>query len=189
MPTMKVMIACEFSGIVRDAFTEYGHDAVSCDLIASERPKGNHIIGDIMDADLSEYDLLIAHPPCTYLAILGARWFDAPGRRELQKQAIEFVISLYNAPVDKIAIENPVGVLSTHWRKPDQYIQPWQFGHGVTKKTGLWLKNLPKLTPTDIVEGRKNSIHMMSNTPDRWKNRSRTFVGFADAMATQWGSL
>jgi len=183
---MKVLIACEFSGIVRDAFIEHDHDTWSCDLLDSERP-GNHIIGDVLGILDDGWDLMIAHPPCTYLAVSGARWFKY--RQQEQRDALNFVRILLNANIPKIALENPVSVISTHIRKPDQYIQPWQFGHPETKKTGLWLKNLPKLQPTDIVSGRDNRIHREPPSKDRWKNRSRTLPGIANAMADQWGKL
>ena len=183
---MRVLIACEFSGIVRDAFIARGHDAWSVDLLPSERP-GPHWQGDIMEADLGAFDLLIAHPPCTYLAVSGARWM--AGRPEKVADALEFVQTLMDAPIPRIAIENPVSIISSRIRKPDQIIQPWQFGHGETKATCLWLKGLPKLTPTDIVEGREARVHRMAPGPGRWKERSRTLQGIADAMAEQWGGL
>lgn len=182
---MRVLIACEFSGIVRDAFIARGHDAVSCDLLPSERP-GPHIQGDVLNAIRDEWDLMIAHPPCTYLAVSGARWFKDRFRE--QEAAVQFVRDLFTwRTIPRIAIENPIGVLSRHIRKPDQIIQPWQFGHGETKATCLWLKNLPKLTPTNVVDGRLGRVHCEPPSPDRWKNRSRTYQGIADAMAEQWG--
>ncbi len=182
---MKVLVACEFSGVVRDAFAARGHDAWSCDLLESELP-GNHVWGDIEEvAKADNWDLLIAFPPCTHLAVSGARWFKE--KRKEQLEAVYFVQRLANAPIPKIAIENPIGILSTAWRKPDQIIQPWQFGHGETKATCLWLKNLPKLVPTSIVEGRVARVHREPPGPDRWKKRSRTLQGIADAMADQWG--
>jgi site-specific DNA-cytosine methylase len=180
---MKVLVACEFSGIVREAFTRRGHDAWSCDLLPTEIP-GNHYQGDVMDIINDGWDLMIGHPPCTHLAISGARWFK--DKQEEQKQALEFVRLLMNAPIEKIAIENPISIISSKIRKPDQIIQPWQFGHGETKATCLWLKNLPQLQPTNIVEGREQRIHKMPPSSDRWKNRSRTYQGIADAMASQW---
>lgn len=183
---MNVLIACEFSGRVRDAFLLMGHNAVSCDLIPSESP-GPHYQGDVRDLLSEKWDLLIAHPPCTYLASSGARWFNQPGRREKQQEAIAFAKVILSAPIQKIAMENPVGILSSEIRKPDQYIQPWQFGDGVTKKTCLWLKNLPPLQPSNIVSGRKPEVHHEPPGPDRWKNRSRTYPGIAAAMAAQWG--
>ena len=183
---VRVLVACEFSGIVRDAFAARGHDAVSCDLLPTERP-GPHLQMPVFGALNASWDLMVAHPPCTHLAVSGARWW--LDKQEEQSLAILFVKMLAEAKVPRIAIENPVGILSTAWRKPDQYIQPWQFGHGETKKTGLWLKNLPKLVPTNIVDGREPRVHHASPGPDRWKERSRTLQGIADAMAEQWGNL
>lgn len=180
---MKVAILCEFSGIVRDAFIKKGHDAVSCDLLDTESP-GPHIKGDLMNYDWSGYDLIIAHPPCTHLAVSGARWFK--DKQKEQKEAIDFFMWIAGQPVDKICIENPICIMSTKWRKPDQIIQPWQFGHGETKATCLWLKNLPKLKPTNIVEGREQRIWKLPPSKDRAKLRSKTFQGIADAMANQW---
>lgn len=188
---MNVLIACEFSGIVRDAFKALGHNAWSCDLLPSERD-GQHIIGDAANwANMSvkghgKWDLLIAFPPCTHLAVSGARWFNE--KQSKQAEAIQFFMDLANSKVPRIAIENPIGIMSTHWRKPDQIIQPWQFGHGETKATCLWLKNLPKLTPTNIVEGRHGRVWREPPSPERWKNRSRTYEGIALAMAQQWGN-
>lgn len=184
---MRVLVACEFSGVVRDAFAARGHEAWSCDLLPSERP-GEHLEGDVLE-HLSgpDWDLMIAFPPCTHLAVSGARWFAA--KRQEQCEAVSFVKFLMGAPIPRIAIENPIGVLSTAIRKPDQIIQPWQFGHGETKATCLWLKNLPPLKPTNIVEGRHARVHREPPGPDRWKNRSRTLPGIAAAMAEQWGSL
>ena len=181
---MRVLVACEYSGIVRDAFTKAGHSAVSCDLLPTETP-GRHYQGDVRDILHHGWDLMIAHPPCTHLAVSGARWFK--DKKNEQEEAKMFFMHLAMAPIDGIAIENPVGIMSSFWRKPDQYIQPWQFGHGETKKTGLWLKNLPPLRPTDIVEGREARIHKMPPGPNRAKERSRTYQGIADAMADQWG--
>jgi hypothetical protein len=183
---MKVLVACEFSGIVREAFSQHGHDAISCDLIESEIP-GKHHQGNVLDLLDDGWDLMIAHPPCTRLAVSGARWFK--GKEHEQAEALDFVRDLMNAPIPRIAIENPISVISSHIRKPDQIIQPWQFGHGETKATCLWLKNLPKLEPTNIVEGRNHSIWYTPKSPNRWKIRSRTFKGIAQAMATQWGKL
>jgi hypothetical protein len=177
-------VACEFSGTVRDAFIERGHDAVSCDLLPSEKP-GPHIVGDVREWLNEGWDLMIAHPPCTHLAVSGARWFK--DKLTEQGEALGFVKTLMNAPIDKIAIENPISIISSRIRKPDQIIQPWQFGHGETKATCLWLKNLPLLKPENIVEGRENRVHKMPPSPDRWKERSRTFKGIAEAMANQWG--
>lgn len=181
---MRVLIACEFSGIVRDAFTARGHDATSCDLLPTERP-GKHMICDVLDILGNGWDLMICHPPCTHLAVSGARWF-AEKRKE-QSDALDFVRVLLDAPIEKIALENPISIISTRIRKPDQVIQPWQFGHGETKATCLWLKGLPRLVPTRIVEGRVARCHRAPPSPDRWKNRSRTYSGIAEAMANQWG--
>lgn len=183
---MKVLVACEFSGIVRDAFSSRGHDATSCDLLPTEKP-GNHYLGDVRDILKDGWDLMIAHPPCTHLAVSGARWFSS--KRDAQKLALEFVQMLMDAPINKIAVENPVSIISTRIRKPDQIIQPWQFGHGETKSTCLWLKNLPKLVPSKIVEGRAHRVHRLPPSPSRWKERSRTPEGIALAMAEQWGCL
>ena len=183
---MKVLIACEFSGIVRDAFIERGHDAWSCDLIPSE-VTGPHIHGDVKNIfDWGDkFDLMIAHPPCTHLAVSGARWFK--DKIIQQEEALNFVRMLMDAPIKRICIENPVSVISSKIRKPNQIIQPWMFGHGETKATCLWLKNLPKLEPTNVVEGRISRIHKIPPGPDRWKIRSRTYFGIAKAMAEQWG--
>ncbi len=179
-----MLVACEFSGIVRDAFIRKGHAAWSCDLLPTERP-GPHIQGDVLGILGDGWDLMIAHPPCTHLAVSGARWFKE--KRDEQEAALEFVWYLLNAPIPRIALENPISVISSRIRKPDQIIQPWMFGHPETKATCLWLKNLPKLVPTNIVEGRDNRVHREPPGPDRWKNRSRTMQGIADAMAEQWG--
>ncbi len=181
---MKVLIACEYSGIVRDAFLRVGHDAISCDLLPTEQP-GPHYQGDVRDILFNGWDLMIAHPPCTHLAVSGSRWFK--DKINEQREALAFVELLMNASIDKIAIENPVSIISTRIRRPDQIIQPWQFGHGETKTTCLWLQKLPKLTPTNIVEGREARIHNMPPSPNRWKERSRTYKGIAEAMAHQWG--
>jgi hypothetical protein len=182
---MRVLIACEYSGIVRDAFAGLGHDAWSCDLLPTER-LGNHINGDVLQHLHRNWDLMIAHPPCTHLAVSGARWFKDKQRE--QTLSLDFVRRLMDAPIPRIAIENPISIISSHIRKPDQIIQPWQFGHGETKATCLWLKNLPKLVPTNIVEGREARIHKMPPGPDRWKDRSRTYQGIATAMASQWSN-
>ena len=181
-------MACEFSGIVREAFGVRGHDAWSCDLLESERPTGwKHLQGDVRDYLRRDWDLMIAHPPCTHLAVSGARWFK--DKRKEQEEALEFVRLLLSAPIQRIALENPVSVISTQIRKPDQIIQPWQFGHPETKATCLWLKNLPPLKPTKIVKGREARVHRVSPGPDRWKERSRTLPGIAAAMAEQWGEV
>lgn len=181
---VKVLIACEYSGTVRDAFLQAGHSAMSCDLLPTES-EGPHYLGDVRDILDDGWDLMIAHPPCTHLAVSGSRWFK--DKINEQREALDFVELLMYAPIDKIAIENPISVISTRIRKPDQIIQPWQFGHGETKATCLWLKGLPKLTPTDIVEGREARVHKMPPGPNRWKERSRTYAGIAQAMADQWG--
>ena len=181
---IRVLVACEFSGAVRDAFASLGCDAWSCDLLPSERV-GRHYQEDVRDiASSSEWDLMIAHPPCTHLAVSGARWF----KNKLceQAEALEFVRFLFEAPIPHIALENPVSIISSRIRKPDQVIQPWQYGHGETKAICLWLKNLPSLKPGKIVSGREARVHRMPPGPDRWKERSRTFQGIADAMAAQW---
>jgi site-specific DNA-cytosine methylase len=180
---LRVLVACEYSGLVREAFKALGHDAMSCDLLDTEMP-GKHYKGDVRDIICDGWDIMIAHPPCTHLAVSGARWFKDKQRE--QAEALEFVSLLMNAPIERIAIENPISIISSHFRKPDQIIQPWQFGHGETKSTCLWLKNLPKLKPTNIVEGREQRIWKMLPSADRWKERSRTFPGIAEAMAVQW---
>lgn len=182
---MRVLVACEFSGTVRDAFTRKGHYAMSCDLLPSETD-GFHYQGDIFDVINDDWDLMVAHPPCTHLSVSGARYFKEKIKDGRQQEALDFVQKLLNAPIPKIALENPISVISSKIRKPDQIIQPWQFGHGETKATCLWLKNLPKLTPTNIVEGRNDRIHKLPPTKDRWKIRSKTYQGIADAMAEQW---
>ena len=188
---MKVLVACEFSGVVRDAFIAAGHNAVSCDFLETETP-GPHMVADVL-LDIirtplaAKFDLMIAHPPCTHLAVSGARWWKE--KREEQDAALRFVRELLDAPIPCIALENPVSCISTRIRKPDQIVQPWQFGHGETKATCLWLKGLPKLVPTDIVSGREARVHRMPQSADRWKARSRFYPGIAAAMAEQWGQL
>lgn len=182
----RVLVACEYSGEVSRRFRELGHYALSCDYLPSEIP-GNHYQGDVRDIINDGWDLMIAHPPCTHLAVSGARWFKE--KRQLQAEALEFVRFLMLAPIPRIAIENPVSIISTKIRPSDQTIQPWMFGHGETKATCLWLKNLPKLRETNRVEGREPRVHMMPPSPDRWKERSRTYPGIANAMAEQWGNL
>ena len=200
---MRVLVACEFSGIVRDAFIRAGHSAISCDLLPCESkgPDGHavHFQCDLLGnfgvfasigrslGDGWEPDLIIAHPPCTHLAVSGARWFKEKSTE--QAEAIEFFMAMVKAPAMRVAVENPIGIMSSRYRKPDQIIQPWQFGHGETKATCLWLKNLPPLTPTNIVSGRVARVHRASPGPDRWKERSRTMQGIAEAMADQWGCL
>lgn len=181
--SLRVLVACEFSGTVRDAFAALGHDAWSCDLLPTEK-EGQHIQGDALEFLSLGWDLLIAHPPCTHLAVSGARWFKE--KREEQAKALEFVRRLLESPVARIALENPISIISSRIRKPDQIVQPWQFGHGEIKATCLWLKNLPPLVPTNIVEGREPRVHHASPGPDRWKERSRTLPGIAAAMASQW---
>lgn len=186
---MRVLVACEFSGVVREAFRRRGHDAWSCDLLKAEDGSEFHIEGGAERAATTgriPWDLVIAHPPCTHLAVSGARWFKE--RQEEQKWAIRFFMRMIDAPAERVAVENPIGIMSTRYRKPDQIIQPWMFGHGETKATCLWLKGLPKLVPTNVVEGRTPRVHYASPGPDRWKERSRTLQGIADAMAEQWGA-
>jgi hypothetical protein len=181
-----VLVACEFSGVVRDAFTRKGHNAVSIDLEPT-LTEGQHIQGDVLGYLKHGWDLMIAHPPCTYLSLSGNRWYSK--ETDLTQKAIDFILQLYNADIPQVAVENPVGRISTLWRKPDQYVQPWMFGHGETKKTGLWLKNLPLLIATDVVEGRKNVVWKMADSKGRAKRRSITYQGIADAMAAQWGCI
>lgn len=187
---MRVLVACEYSGRVRDAFLDLGHDAWSCDLMETESRDTDerarrHLVGDVLQFLGDKWDLMIAHPPCTHLAVSGSRWFKH--KQQEQADALAFVQALMDAPIPRIAIENPVSIISSRIRKPDQIVQPWQFGHGETKATCLWLKNLPKLVPTNIVEGRENRVHRMAPGPNRWKERSRTYRGIAEAMAQQWG--
>lgn len=183
---MRVLVACERTGIVRDAFARRGCDAWSCDVEDTELP-GQHYRCDVRELDLGGFDLMVAHPPCTHLAVSGARWFKDKERE--QAAALEFFRWLLQAPVPHSAIENPVSVVSSRIRKPDQVIQPWMFGHGETKATCLWLKYLPRLVPTNIVSGRENRIHRMPPSPDRGALRSRTYPGIAEAMADQWTRL
>lgn len=183
---MRVLVACEYSGRVRDAFLALGHDALSCDLLPTETP-GPHYQGDVRELLCQSWDLLIAHPPCTDLAVSGARHFPAKRADGRQQRALDFVRQLMAASVPRIAIENPVSVISSAIRKPDQVVQPWQFGHGEVKATCLWLKGLPPLRATEVVPGREARVHRMPPSPDRWKERSRTYPGIARAMAAQWG--
>lgn len=193
---MKVLVACEFSGAVRDAFIAHGHDAMSCDLLPAETG-GPHYQGDVREVLDRGWDLMIAHPPCTYLASSGLHWNRRrPERAALTEEALDFVRLLLDAPIEKIALENPIGCISTRIRKPDQIIQPWQFGHDASKATCLWLKNLDKLQPTDVLPGdrttrRANQTGSGQNklppSKDRWKLRSLTYPGIANAMASQWG--
>jgi hypothetical protein len=190
---MKVLIACEYSGTVRDAFIAQGHDAISCDLLPTDA-SGPHYQGDVRDILNDGFDLMIAHPPCTHLAVSGARWFK--DKQEEQAEALNFVRFLFDAPIDKIALENPISIISSRIRKPNQIIQPWQFGHPESKSTCLWLKNLPALAPTNILPLPENG-RWSNQTPsgqnklgpseDRWKLRSATYKGIAQAMAEQWG--
>ena len=182
---MRVLIGCEFSGTVRDAFIRRGHEAMSCDLLPTES-YGPHYQGDIRDVLDYPWDLAIFHPPCTHLSVSGARHFEAKRLDGRQQAAVSFFMSLAKADIPRIAIENPVCIMSSLWRKPDQIIQPWQFGHGETKATCLWLKGLPPLNPTNIVEGRENRIHRMPPSEERGKERSKTYPGIAEAMAEQW---
>jgi site-specific DNA-cytosine methylase len=186
---MRVLVACEFSGVVREAFIKRGHDAWSCDLLPTEINNTGlnrrHIQDDVLAYLDDGWDLLIAHPPCTHLAVSGARWFK--DKIKEQAEALQFVDALLGAPIERICLENPISIISSRIRKPSQIIQPWQFGHPETKATCLWLKNLPPLKPTNIVEGRIARVHREPPGPDRWKNRSRTLQGIANAMAAQWG--
>ncbi len=187
---MRVLVACEFSGVVRRAFRALGHDAWSCDLLPAEDGSEYHYTGRVEEVIHQRnwpFDMMIAHPPCTHLAVSGARHFAAKQADGRQQEALDFVRMLMSADIPRIAIENPISIISSRIRKPDQIIQPWMFGHGETKATCLWLKNLPPLTPTNIVEGREARVHRMPPGPNRWKERSRTFEGIAAAMAAQWG--
>lgn len=185
---MNVLVACEFSGVVRNAFRALGHNAWSCDLLPSEDDSICHLTGDVFHyMDFEKWDLVIAHPPCTHLSVSGARWFKS--KVEEQKEAIEIFMAFTKLDVPKVAIENPIGIMSTLYRKPDQIIQPWQYGHGETKATCFWLKGLPKLSPTHIVPGRDARIHKMPPSANRGKLRSITYQGIADAMAHQWGNI
>ena len=195
---MHILIACEYSGTVRDAFIRAGHDAMSCDLLPTDVP-GPHYQGDVFDIINNGWDMMIAHPPCTYLSVSGMHW-TTRGLRDpqLTEDALEFVTRLMAAPIARIAVENPISVISSRIRKPDQIINPWQFGHDASKRTCLWLKNLPLLTPTDIVEprivnGKKRWANQTDSgqnrlppSEDRWKIRSETYTGIAQAMAEQW---
>lgn len=185
---MNVLVACEFSGRVRDAFAALGHYAVSCDILPSEVP-GEHIQGDVRDVLDWGWDIMVAHPPCTFLATSGNRWLGRPGRAAAIEDALSFVRELLSAPIPRIGLENPRSLISSRIRPADQLIQPWMFGHGEVKATCLWLKGLPKLVPTAFVQGREARVHRMAPGPNRWRERSRTFTGVAAAMAAQWGSL
>ena len=192
---MRVLVACEYSGIVRDAFIRRGHYALSCDLLPTESP-GPHYQGDVADIINEGWDLMIAHPPCTHLAVSGARYFEQKRQDGRQQAAIHFFMFLATAAIPRIAVENPVGIMSSVWRKPDQIIQPWQFGHPESKKTCLWLKGLPPLSPTNVLplpnSGRwenqtPSGQNKLGPSPDRAKIRSKTYPGIAEAMAEQWG--
>lgn len=183
---MRILVACEYSGRVRDAFIAKGHDAISCDILPTDN-KGPHYQGDVFDIIDDGFDMMIAHPPCTHLAVSGARHFAEKRADGRQQAAIDFFMTLANCSIPLKAIENPICIMSSIWRKPDQIIQPWMFGHGETKATCLWLEGLPLLIPTNIVDGREARIHKMPPTPDRAKLRSMTYQGIADAMAEQWG--
>ena len=182
---MRVLVACEYSGRVRDAFRRRGHDAWSCDLLECEGDASWHLQQPVEDVLHAGWDLMIAHPPCTHLAVSGSRHFYRKQRE--QAAALDFVRLLMAAPIARWCIENPVSVISTAIAPPQQIIQPWQFGHGETKATCLWLNNLPRLQPTCVVDGREARVHRMAPSPDRWKERSRTYKGIAEAMAEQWG--
>jgi len=192
---MRVLVACEYSGVVRRAFEKKGHYVVSCDLEPCEDTTTNHYQGDVFDIILDHWDLMIAHPPCTDIAVSGAAWFKEKIADGRQQRALNFVRRLMDAPIDKISIENPISVISSAIRKPDQIIQPWMFGHKEQKATCLWLKGLPKLTETNNVKDQmmklpkkdRERIHYLPPSPTRWKERSRTFQGIADAFAAQWG--
>jgi hypothetical protein len=189
---MRVLVACEYSGKVRDAFIAQGHDAISCDILPTDSP-GPHYEGDVFDIIDQDWDLMIAHPPCTYLTNSGVRWLhERPERWGQLKDGAEFFKGLLEANIPKIAVENPIMhkyAVEVIGRRQDQIVQPWQFGHGETKATGFWLKGLPKLQPTDIVQGRQQRLHLLPPSKDRWKLRSTTYQGIADAMALQWGEI
>ena len=182
---MRVLVACEYSGRVRDAFRSHGHDAWSCDLLECEGDPRYHLQQPVEPLLADGWDLMVAHPPCTHLAVSGSRHFHR--KQQEQALALDFVRLLMAAPIERWAIENPVSVISSAIAPPQQIIQPWEFGHGETKATCLWLKNLPRLRPTQLVEGREAKVHRMPPGPERWKERSRTYQGIADAMADQWG--
>ena len=191
---MRVLVACEYSGVVRRAFDARGHDAWSCDLLPAEDQSNRHIVGDARQLLNDGWDLLVAHPPCTRLCNSGVRWLAERNLWPDLKDAADLFSDFWNAPIPRVAIENPVmhrhaKALIRNYVEPAQSIQPWQFGHGETKRTCFWLRELPPLTPTNIVEGRAQRIHRMPPSPDRWKERSRTFTGVAEAMADQWGEL
>ena len=182
---MRILVACEFSGVVRDAFIAKGHDAVSCDLLPTERP-GPHIQGDVLPLLKEPWDMMLCFPPCTHLCASGAKWFKAKREDGRQQQGIDFFLAFTRTVIPRVCIENPIGIMSTHYRKPEQIVQPWQFGHGETKATCLWLYGLPRLQPTCVVEGREPRIHRMGPGPTRSMDRSKTYTGIAEAMAEQW---
>lgn len=182
---MRVVVVCEYSGRVRDAFKRNGCDAWSCDILPTEA-EGNHLQCDALSILDQDWDLMIAHPPCTHLSVSGARWHKGKIAAGLQQEALEFVLALMNAPIPQIYLENPVSVISSKILKPTQIIQPWQFGHGEMKTTCLWLKGLPKLEWTNVVEGREQRLHYLPPSEDRGKLRSLTYQGIADAMGSQW---
>ena len=194
---LRVLVACESSGTVREAFRGLGHDAWSCDLQTADDSSNFHFQGDCLDVFSAGWDLIIAHPPCTYLTVSANKWLkDQPerlsgalvgeARREARREAIAFFLAMMNAPAPMICVENPIGCMSSIFRKPDQVIQPWQFGHGETKATCLWLKGLQRLRPTEISEQREQRMHKLPPSADRWKLRSVTYSGIANAMASQW---
>lgn len=193
---MRVLVACEYSGTVRDAFIRRGHNAISCDLLPTESP-GPHYQGDVFDIINDGFELMIAHPPCTDLAVSGAAWFEEKRKDGRQQKSIDFFMKLAKCNITKIAIENPIGIMSTVWRKPDQIIQPWMFGHPESKATCFWLKGLEKLQETNNVKtvydilpkNKQQRLHYLPPSPDRWKIRSKTFEGIAEAMAEQWGNV
>ena len=182
---MRILVACEYSGIVRDAFRAKGHDAISCDIEPSEKP-GPHYTGDVRDILFNAWDMVIAFPPCTHLCVSGAKHFEAKRLDGRQQEGIDFFLLFTRLDCPKVAIENPIGIMSRLYRIPDQIIQPWMFGHGETKATCLWLKGLPPLFPTEIAHGNEHRIHRMRPGPDRAKERSRTYSGIALAMSEQW---
>lgn len=193
---MRVLVACEYSGVVRDAFLKAGHYAISCDLLPCDSTaSGDHYQGNVLDILDHGWDLMVAHPPCTHLAVSGAAWFAEKKASGVQDEALDFVRTLLDAPIPKIALENPVSIISTKIRKPSQIVQPWMFGHMEQKATCLWLKGLPLLVPTNDVKAemmklpksKRERLHYLPPSADRWKLRSQTFQGLADAMASQWG--
>lgn len=187
MAKLRVLVGGEYSNRVSSAFRAAGCDAWSCDLLPNEVTQEFHILGDVRDILKDKWDLAVFHPPCTHLAVSGARWFK--DKKQQQEEAIEFFMTLVNAPIPRICVENPISIMSRLYRKPDQIVQPWQYGHGETKATCLWLKNLPLLVPTNIVTGREQKCWKEPPGPDRWKNRSRTYPGIALAMSLQWSNL